>query len=104
VAAAKTSMSSKIIGAHSEFFSNLAVDAVMAVKREGDGSVSTTTSASAGPGDAGEKDDKSRAKYPISAINIIKSHGRSSTEVRFQFSTFCASSVRPSLASNCRAP
>lgn len=57
----QTSMSSKIIGASSEFFSNLAVDAVTSVRTESpDGKVA----------------------YPIKAINILKSHGRSSTEVR----------------------
>jgi T-complex protein 1 subunit alpha len=54
-------MSSKIIGASSEFFSNLAVDAVTSVRSESaDGKVS----------------------YPVKAINILKAHGRSSTEVR----------------------
>lgn len=72
VAAAKTSMSSKIIGAHADFFSELAVDAVMSVKRESD--------ASAGAGEEKEE-GKSKAKYPVNAINIIKCHGRSSTEV-----------------------
>lgn len=53
-------MSSKIIGTSSDFFSNLAVDAVMSVKSESpDGKVS----------------------YPVKAINILKSHGRSATEV-----------------------
>jgi len=59
VNAAKTCMSSKIIGTSSDFFSNLAVDAVTSVRTEGpDGKVG----------------------YPIKAINILKSHGRSSTE------------------------
>ena len=53
-------MSSKIIGANSEFFANMVVDAVTAVRRE---------------------DPKSgRVRFPISAINILKSHGKSSTE------------------------
>ena len=51
-------MSSKIIGANSDFFAGLAVDAVTSVRRE----------------------DASGPKYPISSINILKTHGRSATE------------------------
>lgn len=54
--AARTSMASKIIGAESEFFAHLAVEAVSAVK--------TTNS-------------KGKVKYPIKAINILKAHGQS---------------------------
>ncbi|DBA65756.1 hypothetical protein WJX79_009860 [Trebouxia sp. C0005] len=57
---AKTAMSSKIVGAESEFFSQLVVDAVTSVKTE--------------PRD-GEK-----AKYPIKAINVLKAHGKSARE------------------------
>lgn len=57
--AAKTSMSSKIIGSESEFFANLAVNAATAVKTEG-------------------KDGK--FKCPIGNIHILKSHGKSSLE------------------------
>lgn len=57
--AAKTSMSSKIIGTNPDFFATLAVDAVQAVRMESaDGKVT----------------------YPVKAINIIKSHGKSATE------------------------
>jgi T-complex protein 1 subunit alpha len=56
---AKTSMSSKIIGGESEFFSKLAVDALLRVK--------TINS-------------KGEAKYPVKAINILKSHGKSARE------------------------
>jgi len=57
--AAKTSMSSKIIGGESDFFSKLAVDAILRVK--------TTSS-------------KGDVKYPVKAINILKSHGKSARE------------------------
>eukprot|EP01111_Echinosteliopsis_oligospora_P013950 TRINITY_DN514_c0_g1_i1.p1 TRINITY_DN514_c0_g1~~TRINITY_DN514_c0_g1_i1.p1 ORF type:complete len:545 (+),score=203.45 TRINITY_DN514_c0_g1_i1:148-1782(+) len=57
--AAKTSMASKIIGGESEFFSKLAVDALTRVK---------TTNV------------KGEAKYPVKAINILKSHGKSARE------------------------
>lgn len=59
VNAAKTSMSSKIIGSQNAgFFATMAVDAVLAVRRDGPD----------GP------------KYPVGQINIVKSHGRSAAE------------------------
>lgn len=57
--AARTSISSKIIGAESEFFAHLAVDAVTAVK----------TMNKAG-----------QIKFPIKSINILKAHGKSIRE------------------------
>ena len=54
-------MSSKIIGTHADFFATIAVDAVLSVKRED-------------PADPG------KARYPISSINVLKTHGRSATE------------------------
>lgn len=61
--AAKTSMSSKIIGSECDFFADLAVKAVTSVK--------TTTEGAKG---------KIVARYPVSAINVLKAHGKSSTE------------------------
>jgi len=59
ISAARTSMSSKLIGAESAFFSQLAVDAVLRVK---------TT------------DKKDKVVYPINAINVLKAHGKSARE------------------------
>mmetsp|Transcript_22525 Transcript_22525/g.32909 ORF Transcript_22525/g.32909 Transcript_22525/m.32909 type:complete len:553 (-) Transcript_22525:167-1825(-) len=58
VNAAKTSMSSKIIGAESDFFSNLAVTAALKVKIDKDG----------------------KSKCPVSNVHILKSHGQSSLD------------------------
>ena len=56
---AKTSMSSKIIGADSDFFANLCVDAMLQVK-------STNV--------------RNETKYPVKAVNLLKAHGKSGTE------------------------
>jgi T-complex protein 1 subunit alpha len=67
---AKTSMSSKIIGRYiliilstkgsdSDFFATMAVDAMLAVKTV---------------------NNKGEIKYPVKAVNILKSHGKSATE------------------------
>ncbi|KPI38101.1 T-complex protein 1 subunit alpha [Cyphellophora attinorum] len=58
---AKTSMSSKVIGSDSDFFSRMVVDAMLAVK-----SVNA------------QKNNE--VKYPVKAVNILKAHGKSALE------------------------
>jgi T-complex protein 1 subunit alpha len=57
--AAKTSMSSKLLNAESDFFSKLVVDAMLKIETKNH---------------LGEK------KFPIKAIHILKTHGMSSKD------------------------
>jgi T-complex protein 1 subunit alpha len=70
--AARTSMSSKIIGKEGDFFAQMAVDAVLSVKTI-----------------QGGKD-----KYPLSAIHILKAHGRASTDSQLLRNGFAIPAVR----------
>jgi T-complex protein 1 subunit alpha len=72
--AALTSMSSKIIGKEGDFFAKLAVNAVKSVK---------TTSLADG-----------KIKYPLSAIHILKAHGKSSLDSYLMESGFALNATR----------
>lgn len=72
--AARTSMSSKIIGKEGDFFAQLAVDAALSV-------------ATVSPNDG-------KTKYPLSAIHILKAHGKSSLESYLMKGGFCLNAQR----------
>lgn len=59
--AAKTAMSSKIIGSESEFFADIAVEAMLSVKNT---------------------NSRGETKYPVKAVNILKAHGQGAKESR----------------------
>jgi len=99
--AAKTSMSSKIIGTESDFFSKLAVDAVKSVKMNataadvaGYEAMGAAPAAAAATTAAAGK--KQRYKYPLSAIHILKAHGKSSMESNLIDGGFAINAMRAS--------
>jgi T-complex protein 1 subunit alpha len=63
LSAAKTSMSSKILGPESNFFAQMCVDAVLSVKTVKQNALGVT-----------------KTRYPISAVNVLKCHGKSGME------------------------
>mmetsp|Transcript_28619 Transcript_28619/g.32729 ORF Transcript_28619/g.32729 Transcript_28619/m.32729 type:complete len:574 (+) Transcript_28619:205-1926(+) len=77
VNAAKTSMSSKILGKEADLFARLAVDAVKSVEMENS---------------MGGK----KKKYPLSAIHIIKAHGQSSLDSELVAHGFALHATRAS--------
>lgn len=60
LAIARTSMSSKVIGSDSEFFSNMVVDAMRSVRSQ--------------------NPRTGEVKYPVKAVNVLKAHGKSALE------------------------
>lgn len=108
--AAKTSMSSKIIGKESEYFSKLAVDAVKSVKMNataadvagydamgsgGGGDAEAPPAETTSPdGGTAAVSKKQRYKYPLSAIHILKAHGKSSMESHLIDGGFAINAMR----------
>lgn len=88
--AASTSMSSKIIGAESDFFSKMVVDAVTSVRVM----------------EPNEKGTKLIPKYPVSSINVLKAHGKSSLESQlvhgFALNCVRASQAMPQTVKNAK--
>jgi len=81
--AAKTSMSSKIIGKEGDFFATMAVEAVQ--------SVAMTKEVSGKNGTM-----KTKTVYPLSAIHILKVHGKSSKESYLMKGGFVLNATRAS--------
>jgi len=82
--AAKTSMSSKIIGKEGEFFAKMAVDAVKSVKMKATqadvAGFEATMEEEETKGESLSSGGKQKYKYPLSAIHILKAHGKSALE------------------------
>jgi len=85
VNAARTSMSSKVIGPDSDFFAPLVVEAVLRVKTSNTRGVT---------------------KYPLKAINVLKCHGKSLKETQFvpgyALNCTAASQAMPRLIKNAK--
>jgi len=100
--AAKTSMSSKIIGTEGDFFAQMAVGAVKSVRMAATQADSAGMEAVAGSTNAGgdTKADaapsKQMYKYPLSAIHILKAHGKSAMESHFIAGGFAINAMRAS--------
>jgi len=102
--AARTSMSSKIIGKEGDFFAQMAVDAVKSVKMKAGqaeaagfdaASNSTSEPTVTANGDTATKaSGKQRYKYPLSAIHILKAHGKSALESHFVAGGFALNAMR----------
>jgi T-complex protein 1 subunit alpha len=99
--AAKTSMSSKIIGKESDFFSKLAVDAVKSVKMNataadvaGYDAMGASSRDAETPAAGTTKSGKQRYKYPLSAIHILKAHGKSSMDSHLIDGGFAINAMR----------
>mmetsp|Transcript_10737 Transcript_10737/g.16066 ORF Transcript_10737/g.16066 Transcript_10737/m.16066 type:complete len:582 (-) Transcript_10737:86-1831(-) len=100
--AAKTSMSSKIIGTEGDFFAKMAVAAVKSVRMKASQADAAGFDAVAGSGstieegktDAGAPSSKQRYKYPLSAIHILKAHGKSAMESHFIEGGFAINAMR----------
>ncbi|GFH61394.1 hypothetical protein CTEN210_17870 [Chaetoceros tenuissimus] len=97
--AAKTSMSSKIIGKEGEFFAQMAVDAVKSVgmkatMADAAGLENMIHSAASTSQDAKEGEKKVKMKYPLSAIHILKAHGKSALESHFIKGGFAINAMR----------
>mmetsp|Transcript_1110 Transcript_1110/g.2365 ORF Transcript_1110/g.2365 Transcript_1110/m.2365 type:complete len:545 (-) Transcript_1110:421-2055(-) len=76
VNAAKTSMASKILGPESDFFAGMAVKAVTSVKT---------------------LNSEGKARYPVTAIHILKCHGKSAAESEL-VDGFALNNTRASMA------
>jgi len=96
--AAKTSMSSKIIGKEGDFFAQMAVDAVKSVKMKASSADAAGMNASneSTMDTKPESNGKQRYKYPLSAIHILKAHGKSAMESHFIEGGFAINAMRAS--------
>lgn len=95
--AAKTSMSSKIIGKEGDFFAQMAVDAVKSVKMkasQADAAGMNASNESSAADYAQASSGKMRYKYPMSAIHILKAHGKSAMESHFINGGFAINAMR----------